>query len=239
MSHVVNIMKEREIDALATPWANACMAHLLSVQRAVVTVEDDHAMGESSPSEYDKVVVTKNAETIDGFSSCLIPMKMEKAYLRERINIMTQVLQVKDGSLPQGLTMQNMYMELRTGSKNAIVVVRNSTAYPQTLRKKTPVVQAVATTAVPELPVGTRFPEGADKPQDPHTPKLMVRQRQGKLFKEIDLSGLELWPPELADSALQLLAEYHDVFSLEPMELGCTHSTKHVIKVTDDTPFKE
>ena len=23
------------------------------------------------------------------------------------------------------------------------------------------------------------------------------------------------------------------------MELGCTHSTKHVIKVTDDTPFKE
>ena len=28
-------------------------------------------------------------------------------------------------------------------------------------------------------------------------------------------------------------------FSLEPAELGCTHSTKHMIKVTDDTPFKE
>ena len=25
----------------------------------------------------------------------------------------------------------------------------------------------------------------------------------------------------------------------EPSNLGCTHSTKHVIKVTDDTPFKE
>ena len=35
------------------------------------------------------------------------------------------------------------------------------------------------------------------------------------------------------------LAEYHDVFSLDPAELGCTHSTKHAIKVTDDTPFKE
>ena len=28
-------------------------------------------------------------------------------------------------------------------------------------------------------------------------------------------------------------------FSLEPAELGCTHSTEHMIKVTDDTPFME
>ena len=33
---------------------------------------------------------------------------------------------------------QNAYMELHSGSKNVAVVVRNSTAYPQTLRKKTP-----------------------------------------------------------------------------------------------------
>ena len=41
------------------------------------------------------------------------------------------------------------------------------------------------------------------------------------------------------DAAHWLLAEYHDVFSLDPVELGCTHSTVHTIKVTDDTPFKE
>ena len=29
------------------------------------------------------------------------------------------------------------------------------------------------------------------------------------------------------------------MFLLEPAELGCTHSTKHMIRVTDDTPFKE
>ena len=28
-------------------------------------------------------------------------------------------------------------------------------------------------------------------------------------------------------------------FSLEPTELGFTHSTEHTMKVTDDTPFKE
>ena len=35
------------------------------------------------------------------------------------------------------------------------------------------------------------------------------------------------------------MAEYHDIFSLEPCELGCPHLTKCVIKVTDDIPFKE
>ena len=29
------------------------------------------------------------------------------------------------------------------------------------------------------------------------------------------------------------------MFLLDPAELGCTHSTEHMIKVTDDTPFKE
>ena len=43
----------------------------------------------------------------------------------------------------------------------------------------------------------------------------------------------------MAEVAHQLLAKYHDVFSLEHVELGCIHSTKHMIKVTDDTPFKE
>ena len=68
---------------------------------------------------------------------------------------------------------------------------------------------------------------------------MTTRQRQGKLFEELDLSRLNSWPPELAEAAHWLLAKYHNVFLLEPVELGCTHSTKHMIKVTDDTPFKE
>ena len=67
----------------------------------------------------------------------------------------------------------------------------------------------------------------------------MVRQRHSKLFDELDLSGLDSWAPELVDAACQLLAEYHDIFSLDLAELGCTHSMEHTIKVTDDTPFKE
>ena len=58
-------------------------------------------------------------------------------------------------------------------------------------------------------------------------------------FDKLDLSSLDSWTPELVDAAHYLLTKYHDVFSLDPVELGCTHSTEHIIKVTDDTPFKE
>ena len=35
----------------------------------------------------------------------------------------------------------------------------------------------------------------------------MIRQRHGKLFDKLDLSGLDLWAPELADKAHWLLAK--------------------------------
>ena len=65
------------------------MACLLLVWRATATVEDDQATEESGLGRYDEVVITKNTETVDAFSSCVIPMKAEKAYMGEYINVMT------------------------------------------------------------------------------------------------------------------------------------------------------
>ena len=61
---------------------------------------------------------------------------MMEAYLGECLNVMMQSLHAQDGTLPPGLTVQNMYTELRKGSKKAVVVVQNQTAYPQTLWKE-------------------------------------------------------------------------------------------------------
>ena len=118
-------------------------------------------------------------------------------------------------------------------------MVQNNTAYPQTLWKKTPVARAAAALPVPKPPKSKGLQEGTNESPDFHTPRLIVRQRHGKLFNELDLSSLDSWTPELADAACQLLAKYHDVFLLDPAELGCTHSTEHIIKVTDNTPLKE
>ena len=152
---------------------------------------------------------------------------------------MVQALYAQDGTLPPGLTVQNTYTELRKGSKKAVVVMQNNTTYLQTLWRKTPVARAISMLPVPEPPEPESLQEEDDTCSDLHTPKLTIRQRRGKLFDELDLSGLDSWAPELADEAHQLLTEYHDVFSLHLAELGCTHSTEHTIKVTDDTPFKE
>ena len=99
--------------------------------------------------------------------------------------------------------------------------------------------RAVDATAVSEILPEIRVQAGEDGPQDPYPPCLTTRQRQGKLFEELDLSRLHSWPLELAEAAHHLLVKYHDVFLLEPIELCCTHSTEHTIKVTDDTTFKE
>ena len=190
-SHVVNVIKEKENDALGMPWVNAWVAHLLSVQRATATVEDDQAAWNSNLSGYNEVVLTRNTETIDAFLSCVIIVKARTAHTGGRINVMTQALHIEDGSLHQGLTVQNAYTELRKGSKNVVMVVRNSMAYPQMLRKKIPVARAVAVTQVTEHPAQTGLTEMLEEDHGYQMPKLTVKQRQEKLFEELDLSGLE------------------------------------------------
>ena len=150
ISCVVNVMKKREIDALVMAWAIARVVHLLSMHSAVATVVDGQTLESANPIGYDEVVFTRNMDTIEAFSSHVISIKAGKAYTGECINVMTKALQTKDGSLPQGLMIQNAYTELWKGSKYIVVVVSNSMAYPQMLQKKALVARTVAATAVPE-----------------------------------------------------------------------------------------
>ena len=128
ISHIMNVMKEREIDTLALPWVNARMVHLLSMCRATATVLEVQTSESTNPNGYNEVVFMRNTETIEAFSSQVISIKVEKAYTGECINVMTQALQTEGGTLPQGLTIQNVYTELQKGRKYVGVVVRNSTA---------------------------------------------------------------------------------------------------------------
>ena len=121
------------MDALATPWANARVAHLLAVcGMAPAEVEDEKKDGYNTGQE-GFVMHTQKVETLGPFSSHIIPVKMTEAYLGECLNVMMQSLHVQDGTLPLGLTVQNTYTELRKVSKKVVVVIQNQTAYPQTL----------------------------------------------------------------------------------------------------------
>ena len=239
IGQVVNVMREEEMDALATQWANARAAHLLAVRRMTPVEVGNDQEGGCDTDHDSPLMYTQKVETLEPFSSHVIPVKMTEVYLRECLNMMVQALHAQDGTLPPGITMQNTYTELRKDSKKAVVVVQNNTTCPQTLQKKTPVARAMAIQLVPKTPEPGSLQVQDEVCPDPQTLKLMIRQRHGRLFNELDLSGLDSWAPELADKACQLLAEYHNIFSLDLTELGCTHLTKHTRKVTDDTPFEE
>ena len=90
ISHIVNVIKEKEIDALAIPCLNARVAYLLAIQWATATAENDkNAAGQSDPSGYNEVVSVKDTETIAAFLSHIIHARMGTAHTGEGINMMT------------------------------------------------------------------------------------------------------------------------------------------------------
>ena len=89
----------------------------------MMTVEEgDGLKKELVPDGYDQLMYTQNVETIEPFSTHIVPVKAGRSHMGEGINVMVQALWTKDGSLPQGLTVQNMYIELRQGSKKVVMV---------------------------------------------------------------------------------------------------------------------
>ena len=56
ISHVLNIMKERTMDALGMPWVNARVTHLLSMCRAAATLVDDET---AESANWNEVVFMK------------------------------------------------------------------------------------------------------------------------------------------------------------------------------------
>ena len=72
---------------------------------------------------------------IDTFSSKVIHAWINTVFNSVRLNVMTHAICASKGPLPPGLMIQNTYTEMHNGSKNFAIVVSNSMAYPQTLKK--------------------------------------------------------------------------------------------------------
>ena len=68
---------------------------------------------------------------------------------------------------------------------------------------------------------------------------LSVAARQEKLLEKLNLDGLTHWSPENVVAVRELVQAYHDVFTLEGNELGCTSAIEHKIRIENDKPFKE
>ena len=92
IGQVVNVMKEAEMDASVAPWANARVAHLLLVHRMMPMEVGDGQKERLDMNDNGQLMYTQNAETIEPFSSHIIPVKTRRAYVGECINVMVQAL---------------------------------------------------------------------------------------------------------------------------------------------------
>ena len=59
------------------------------------------------------------------------------------------------------------------------------------------------------------------------------------LWQEGGLDQLNWWMLEYTRKFEQLLMEYHDIFSLDKNEIGCTDVAEHIIELVDEEPFKK
>ena len=88
------------MDALATPWANARVAHLPLVCRMMPMEVGDGQEEKFDMNDNDQLMYSQKVETIEPFSSHIVPVKTGRAYVGECMDVMVQALWTQDGSLP-------------------------------------------------------------------------------------------------------------------------------------------
>ena len=95
-----------------------------------------------------------------------------------------------------------------------------------TLNKGDKVVWVQTTNKMPKTNLCPGTLEALDEEQGITRKPLTRAERQAKVLKELNLEALNEWPEELVQCAWDLILEYHDVFSLDKNELGCTNTVE-------------
>ena len=252
INRVVQTMKETEMHNVPAEWQTARVAYEwaqgFQFRRASLCKRLKFPTNTAKdPLDLDKKVLLTDKCMIPGFQSIIAHGHTQRTMMMgNQLNIMTQAPYPEDkADLPNGLYVMRMYTELKDGSQNVSLMLRNLTTRNIYLARGWLIGLVVAANAIPEAQCSPELlkqldDEGKDKPEPA---KLSMQQRQELLLatlkKDGGLDRLKEWPPELAKKAVALLLEFHHVFSLEPNEIGCTVTTKHVIELMKDEPFKE
>ena len=154
------------------------------------------------------------------------------------------------------------YTMVKLGTKRVAVALVNNSGEKVTLKKGTKIGQLKAANVVPPslaphmstdldiLKYAQRMEQSSHIPKYkktgtntqgnklPPTPEL-TPERLDKLFSKLDFSGMEKWPEDVQQEVVELFQEYHHIFALTDLELGCTSKIRHEIKLDNETPFKD
>ena len=203
-------------------------------------------MGEN-PTDLNELVLLKNKVTILAFESIILYWHTHCTMMMgHKLHVITLATYLEDwANLPNGVYVVKTYTELHDSSRNVSVVLHNLMGKPVHLPARRPVAWVVAANAIPDATPSPEFLKKLDEMEPDRNPpkKLTIEERQKLLLellrKEGRLDKLKEWPPELALKFKWMLMELHNIFSLEPNEIGCMDTAEHVIELLDTEPFKE
>ena len=241
INRAVRAMKESEIENAPEAWHSA--QHTYEFANYMVQLNpEDYGMTMptntvKNPNDLDELVLLKNKVTIPAIESIILHCHTHQMMMiGYKLHVMTQATYLEDrANLLNGVYVVKTYTELRDGSCNVSVVLRNLTGKPVHLAAGRPVARVVAANAVPDAAPSPEFLRKLDELEPNRNPpkKLTIEERQKLLLellrKEGWLDKLKQWPPELALRFERMLMEHHNIFSLELNEIGCTDMAEHVI----------
>ena len=188
-----------------------------------------------APTSVDEVVRVSSKFQIPPFGCRAIHGRTGLLLMGYKLNMMTHDLEKKSPQLPLGVKVLSSYATLTTGSNKITVVLRNNTNEWVEVQKGVPIARMVTPNMIPPADLSLSPVKTSDMG------RMSEEERQRTFVEKLDLSGLESWDAKAAKQARSLLAEYHDLFSLEKNKIRHTKAAEHVIKLKDPDAalFKE
>ena len=250
INRAVRSMKESEMQTAPEEWQKAKAAYEFvyfgaQYEGPADTTKMPTNTGQN-PVHLDEKVMLKRKYTIPAFATQVVHCRTKRTMMvGYRLHVMTQAPYPEDEAhLPIGVYVLKTYTELKDGSQNVSIVLRNLTGKPVHLASGRVVAQVLAANIIPEAVPSPAAKEKLNKLDPEGAPKkLTVDERQRLLMellhKDSGLSQLDKWTPEMACRFELMLMENHHIFSLDANEIGCTDTAKHVIELLDEEPFKE
>ena len=250
LHRMIRSMKESEMEQLPMAWQQIKTAYEITNNIPVFkTSVDLDAMFPTNlganPIDIDEVITLTEKFTLPAFSSMIVKGQTKNTMMMgSKLHVMTQAPYYEDhANLPNGLYICQSYTKLKDGSRKVGLVIHNGTSKPISMNGGRIIGRVVTANIVPNTKPSLELLQELNKDEGEPTKKLTVEERQELLMQVLQEKGglnmLEKWEKPYADQARQLLMEFHNIFSLEKNEMGCTDTTEHVIKLRKSEPFKE
>ena len=157
-----------------------------------------------NPVDLDEKLLLKKKHVLLPFSNTMVHCKTQSTQMQGyKLHIMTHAPYPEDkSSLPNGIYVLKTYTELKDGSRNVSVVLRNLTSKTIHLATGRCVARIAAANEVPEAMPSPELAKELEETQPKEAPKLTIEERQKLLMellrKDSGLEQLREWPPELA-----------------------------------------